>query len=253
MNDDENGATDPGISDSTSLGAAQPDTPDLDDGSEQPVIDPAEGWQIWEQWEGEPDVWYRRFLIYMLQPRGTRSIAETVRQSYLDRNPDVTEAEVDAWTPEQARTQGRRDHFYTFRVKYRWDDRVEAYDRYQDRLETEADVKERLRARARRRSVIAKLGDALLQGLPVLDPEKMSWTAAVLGTKAFTEASRVEYDDVPASRSEMAITIAEVQQFVVTIVEAFNEVNRLDDPNERQEQFEKKLATLYSGESESVT
>lgn len=202
--------------------------------------------EIWLQWDGEPDLWYGRFRLYVSAGRG-RKISHACMRNYWYENPHGAPLNV-----KDLQRLMDSQQWYTFAKQWHWAERAEAYDRNQDNLVDAAERDERARARAVRRTVLSSLGDVVHDAIPHLGAVRPSWTGVSQAVKVLTDSSREEYDDLPTSKSEQTITVKEVQQLTITIIAAFNEANELDDPNERRAVFAKRLEEISIPDSSAV-
>ncbi len=184
---------------------------------------------LWEQWDGEPPRWYERFVAYMLMGPKKRSIRGCFKKFYHGRLGN------EFFTPQR---------WYNASSDWQWAKRAGAWDIEQARLLAVADQEERLEARTQRRTLIRDLGEVFAEKIDDLRDQEITWRNASDLLKVVTETSRTEYDDLPAQKIENTVTIRLVQEVAHVFTLAFNEVNALPSPEERQEAFATKILEL---------
>lgn len=203
-------------------------------------------WDIWEQWEGETDLWYGRFRRYLMQGRG-RSYAQAVVLEWWETHP-----EGPALNRQQIKHLLIQKGYYNHAIAWRWKERALAYDKYQDKLEEQSLHAERMRARDARRTLLSKFNDEVFQAIPELSNARVSWNGIANAIKVLTDSSRTEFDDMPVTRTESTVTVTEIKEFTLTVINAFNEVNTIDDPEQRRELFAARLEAFSNADHQSV-
>lgn len=214
--------------------------------TDEPLYEDEPFTDIWEQWEGEPDKWYIRFR-HFLSAGPNRRISHAVQREHWATDPNPR-----GLTSKEATAIILKEGWYARASEWQWKERATAWDRNQATLIDELDEAERARARHARRSILAEIAEVTYESVPKLRGAKVSWASMAQMIKAYTDSSRTEYDDNPTVRSETTVTVKEIQEFTITVIDAFNEVNELNDPRERREAFAAKLEALSLPDSSAT-
>jgi hypothetical protein len=179
----------------------------------------------WEQWPGEPSLWYGRFRTYLELGFG-RNMGLAYRRHPDDGSPFQT---YQTWL-DKARL-------------WAWWDRAKAWDVHVVQSREAEEDAERLLARAQRRALINVAALKLEDAVEAL-PNYITWRTAIEGIKVITERSQSEHNDLPTQRAEGTIAVNLTQQIAMLFAKVFVEVNTIQDPTERQEAFASKLTEV---------
>jgi len=144
--------------------------------------------RMWERLPGETAKQFDWFKVY----RNLSAIDRTVAEAYRRKTGKLDAIKAPSW-------------IYEMSSKYRWRDRSTAFDTYLDRLQYEAEVDERIRARKLRRAVLAAAMKRTGEAIPRVDLSSMSGGDLARLLDVTAKQLREEYADIPEHRQTVTV------------------------------------------------
>ena len=141
----------------------------------------------WERYREESPLAFEGFLAYRSLPRTDRS----VRAAYLAKQA----ANGSTSTGDTAPTG-----WYRWADRFKWRERVLAFDSANERRDSEAEADERVRSRRLRRAVLVSALRKAGNDLPTVDFSKASASDLAKFLEVVVRQLREEYDDTPAQK-----------------------------------------------------